>query len=105
MEREPFSISLFWGTPLPTEPVLPRDVELVIVDQRFYSRVNFMSGSIVSIGAVDALAHHCIAAMIVRVYGSLATQRISGGQLSVMERVLDGEHFTWGLTLNARMVG
>jgi hypothetical protein len=64
-----------------------------------------MSGSVVSIGAMDALAHRCIAAMIVRVYGSLATQRISGGQLSVMERVLAGEHFAWGLTLHARMVG
>jgi hypothetical protein len=32
-----------------------------------------MSGTVVSIGAMDALAHHCIAKMIVRVYGSLAT--------------------------------
>jgi hypothetical protein len=64
-----------------------------------------MSGTVVSIGAMDALAHRCIAAMIVRVYGSLATQRISGGQLMVMERVLAGEHFAWGLTLHARMVG
>jgi hypothetical protein len=31
-----------------------------------------MSGTVVSIGAMDALAHRCIAAMIVRVYGSLA---------------------------------
>jgi hypothetical protein len=35
----------------------------------------------------------CIAAMIVRVYGSLATQRISGGQLIVMERVLADDQF------------
>ena len=54
---------------------------------------------------MDSLAHHCIATMIVRVYGSLATQQISGGQLSVMERVLAGEHFAWGLTLHAKMVG
>jgi hypothetical protein len=59
----------------------------------------------VSIGLIDALAHRCIAMMIVRVYGSLATQWINGGQLMVMERVLAGEHFTWGLTLHARMVG
>jgi hypothetical protein len=59
----------------------------------------------VSIASIDSLVHHCIAAMIVRVYGSLATQWISGGQLLVLERVLDGEHFTWGLTLHARMVG
>jgi hypothetical protein len=32
-----------------------------------------MSGSVVSIGAMDALLHRCVAAMIVRVYGSLAT--------------------------------
>jgi hypothetical protein len=64
-----------------------------------------MSGTVVSIGAMDALAHRCIAVMIVRVYGSLATQWISGGQLMVMERVLADEHFTWGLTLHSRMVG
>ena len=39
-----------------------------------------------------------------RVYGSLATQWISGGQLLVLERVLAGERFAWGLTLHARMV-
>ena len=54
-----------------------------------------MSGTVVSISAIDSLAHHCIAAMIVRVYGSLATQRISGGQLLVLERVLGGEQFAW----------
>jgi hypothetical protein len=95
----------FRGTPLPTEPVLPADVSLATLGRRYCSRENYMSGSIVSIGAMDALAHHCVAAMIVRVYGSLATQRISGGQLSVMGRALAGEHFAWGLTLHARMVG
>jgi hypothetical protein len=95
----------FRGTPLPAEPVLPADVSLVTLGWRYCSRENYMSGSVVSIGAMDALAHRCIAAMIVRVYGSLATQRISGGQLSVMGRVLAGEHFAWGLTLHARMVG
>ena len=64
-----------------------------------------MSNIVVSIGVIDALAHRFIAAMIVRVYGSLATQRISGGQLSIMGRVLAGEHFSWGLMLHTRMVG
>jgi hypothetical protein len=64
-----------------------------------------MSGMVVSIELIDSLAHRCIAAMIVRVYGSLATQRISGGQLMVMERVLADERFAWGLTLHSRMVG
>ena len=63
-----------------------------------------MFRTVVSITAIDSLVHHCIAMMIVRVYGSLATQRISGGQLLVLERVLAGEWFAWGLTLHARMV-
>jgi hypothetical protein len=64
-----------------------------------------MSGTIVSIRAMDALVHRCIAVMIVRVYGSLATQWISGGQLCVMDRVLFSEHFVWGIMLHAKMVG
>jgi hypothetical protein len=95
----------FRGTPLPTEPVVPGDGQLVVLAQRYCSGENFMSGSMVSIGAMDALVHRCMAAMIVRVYGSLATQRISGGQLRIMERALAGEHFSWGLMLHAKMVG
>jgi hypothetical protein len=64
-----------------------------------------MSGSEVSIGAMDALVHCCVATMVVRVYGSLATQWINGGQLRIMERVLAGENFAWGLMLHAKMVG
>jgi hypothetical protein len=95
----------FRGVPLPAEPVLPRDLTLATVGRRYCSGQNFMSGTVVSIGSIDALAHRCIAAMIVRVYGSLATQRISGGQLLVMGRVLADEQFAWGLMLHARMVG
>jgi hypothetical protein len=91
--------------PLPTELVLPRDVSLATVGRRYYSWVNFMSNTIVSIGAMDALVHHYIAVMFVRVYGPLVTQWISSGQLCVMERVLAGEHFAWGLTLHDKMVG
>jgi hypothetical protein len=94
----------FRGTPLPAEPVLPRGTLLATIGRRYCSGQNFMSGMVVSISAIDSLAHRCIAAMIVRVYGSLATQRISGGQLLVLERVLAGERFAWGLTLHARMV-
>jgi hypothetical protein len=86
----------FRGTPLPAEPVLPGDVQLATLGQRYCSRENFMSGSVVSIGAMDALVHHCVAAMIVRVYGSLATQRISGGQLRVMGRALARRAFFLG---------
>jgi hypothetical protein len=95
----------FWGTSLPTESVLPRDTLLATVGWRYCSGPNYMSGTVVSIGAMDALAHHCIAAMIMRVYGLLATQQISGDQLRVMERVLANKHFAWGMTLHSRMVG
>ena len=64
-----------------------------------------MSGSMVSIGVMDALVHHCMAAIVVTFYGSLVTQRISGDQLRIMERALAGEHFSCGLMLHAKMVG
>jgi hypothetical protein len=54
---------------------------------------------------MDALLHQCITVMIVRIYGSLATQRISGGQLRIMQRVLDGYFFSWGLMLHDKMMG
>jgi hypothetical protein len=64
-----------------------------------------MSGSVVRIEAMDELLHQCITTMIVRIYGSLATQWISGGQLRIMQRVLDGDFFSWGLMLHAKMMG
>jgi hypothetical protein len=62
----------FRGTPLPAEPVLPRDTHLRTVAERYCSGENYMSGTVVSISGIDALLHRCIAAMIVRVYGSLS---------------------------------
>jgi hypothetical protein len=64
-----------------------------------------MNGSSVSISGIDALLHRCVAAMIVRVYGSRATHRISGGELMLMERVVVGrERFAWGVTLHVQMI-
>jgi hypothetical protein len=94
----------FQGTPLPTEPVLPRTILLAYIGQRYCSGRDFISGTVVSIGAIDSLAHSFIATMIVQIYGSLVTQWISGGQLLVLERVVAREWFTWGLMLHARMV-
>jgi hypothetical protein len=91
--------------PLPGESVLPRDLTLATIGRRYCLGQNFMSGTVVSIGSIDSLAHCCITTMIVRVYGLLATQQINGGQLIVLERVLVDDHFAWGLTLHARMVG
>jgi hypothetical protein len=74
----------FRGTPLPVELVLTRDGQLVVLAQTYCIGEDFISGSMVRIGVMETLVHHCIASMIVRVYGSLATQRINGGQLRIM---------------------
>jgi hypothetical protein len=95
----------FRGTPLPAELVLPRDTHLREIVERYCSGEKYSSGTVVSVSGLDSLLHCCIAAMIVRVYESLATQRISGGQLLVLEGVVVGrERFAWGLTLHARMI-
>jgi hypothetical protein len=69
----------FRGTPLPAEPVLPRTTLLAEIGRRYCLGQDFMFGTMVSISVINSLAHRCIAAMSVRVYGSLATQWISGG--------------------------
>jgi hypothetical protein len=95
----------FRGTPLPADPVLLRDTHLWTVAERYCSGDHYMIGTSVSISGIDALLHRCIEAMIVRVYGSRATHRISGGELFLIERVVAGrERFAWGLTLHARMI-
>jgi hypothetical protein len=48
--------------------------------------------------------HFCIKTIIVRIYGSLFTQQISGGQLRIIHRALGGEHFSWGLMLHTKMM-
>jgi hypothetical protein len=95
----------FQGTPLPAVPVLPRDIDLREVAERHCSGEDYMTGSSVRISGIDALLHRCIAAMIVRVYGSRAPHRISGAELLLLERVVvDRERFAWGLTLHAQMI-
>ena len=54
----------FREAPLPAEPVLLGDGKLTTLGRRYYSREKFMSGSVVSIGAMDALVHPYVAAMI-----------------------------------------
>jgi hypothetical protein len=95
----------FRGTPLPADPVLSRDTPLQEVAERYCSGKHYMTGSSVRISGIDAMLHRCVAAMIVRVYGSRATHRISGGELMLMERVVVGrEWFAWGVTLHAQMI-
>jgi len=62
---------------------------------RHYTGLNPMSGSVIRIEAIDDLLMECITAMVVRIYGSLGTQQITGGQLRIVEWVLDGD-LPWG---------
>jgi hypothetical protein len=95
----------FRGTSLPADPVLPRDTQLRTVVERYCLGEHYMTGTAVNISGIDALLHRCVAAMIVRVYGSRAPHRISGGELILMERVVVvRERFAWGLTLHVQMI-
>jgi hypothetical protein len=58
-----------------------------------------MSGLVVNIEALDDLLTECIATMVVRIYGSLATHRITCGNMRVVEEVLDGDLFAWGVMM------
>jgi hypothetical protein len=95
----------FRGTPMLTAPVMPRETNLAGFARRFCSGRQFMTGSAVRINALDVLLHRCVASMIVRIYGSTAPHRMSGGELSLMERVVVGrERFAWGVALHSQMV-
>jgi hypothetical protein len=95
----------FWGTPLPAVPTLPRDTDLAEVIERYCSGGHYMTGSSMRVSAIDVLLHRCVAAMIVRVYGTRVPHRISGRELLLMERVVVGrEQFAWGLMLHAQMI-
>jgi hypothetical protein len=95
----------FQGTPMLTAPVMPRETDLAGFARRFCSGGHFMTGSAVRINALDVLLHQCVASMIVQIYGSTAPHRMSGGELSLMERVVVGrERFAWGMALHSQMV-
>jgi hypothetical protein len=65
---------------------------------------NPMSGLVMQIEAIDDLLTKCITIMVVRIYGSLGTQWITGGQLRVVEEVLDGDLFSWGVLMHTQMM-
>jgi hypothetical protein len=95
----------FRGTLMLVVPVMPRETDLAGFARRFCSGARFMTGSAVRISALDVLLHRCVASMIVRIYGSTTPHRISGGELSLMERVVVGrEWFAWGLALHSQMI-
>jgi hypothetical protein len=95
----------FQGMALPADPQLPSDVRLIDLVHDYCSGPNSMSVLVVWIEVMDVLLHQCITTIIVRIYGSLGTQGISGGQFRIMQRVLDGDFSSWGLMLHANMMG
>jgi hypothetical protein len=95
----------FHGMALPIDPQLSGDERVGDLVARHCTGPNPMSGSVIQIEAIDDLLTECITAMVVRIYGSLGTQRITGGQLRIVERVLDGDLFSWGVLLHTKMMG
>jgi hypothetical protein len=98
------------GAPIPwdgpfMDPYLSGDDRVGDLEILHCLELNPMSGSVIQIEAIDELLIECIVAMVVRIYGSLGTQRITGGQLRIVERVLDGDLFVWGMMLHTRMMG
>jgi hypothetical protein len=63
-----------------------------------------MSRLVVWIEALYDLLTECIVAMVVRIYGSLSIQQIIGGNLRVVEEVLDGDIFAWGVLMQTQML-
>jgi len=95
----------FQGMALPSNPKFPLGVHLADVARRYCLGLKIISFLVFRIETMDDLLHQCITAMIMRIYGSLVMQQINGGHLVIMQRVLDGDFFAWGLMLHAKMMG
>jgi hypothetical protein len=92
------------GMALPIDPQLLGDERVGDLVVRHCSRPKPMSGSVIWIEVIDDLLTQCIAAMVVRIYKSLGTQRITKGQLRIVGRVVEGDFFSWGILLHTRMM-
>jgi hypothetical protein len=92
----------FCGMALPIDPKLPGEDRVGDLEACHCTRMNPMSGLVIRIEAIDDLLMECIVAMVVRIYGSLRTKRITGGQLRIVEQVLDGDPFAWVVLLHTK---
>jgi hypothetical protein len=90
---------------LPIDPHLLGEDRVGDLVARHCTGSNLMPVSVIRIESIDDLLTECIAAMVVRIYGSLGTQRITSGQLRVVEQVLDGDLFVWGVLMHTNMMG
>jgi hypothetical protein len=94
----------FRGRALIVDPHLLGEDRVETIMGRHYFKSNPMSGLVMWIEAIDDLFTKYIAAMVVRIYGFLGTHRIIGGQMRVVEEVLDGDLFAWGVLMHTQMV-
>jgi hypothetical protein len=67
------------------DPQLAREDRVGDLEARHCTGLNPMSGSVIHIEAIDDLLMESIEYMVVKIYGSLGTQWITGGQLRVVE--------------------
>jgi hypothetical protein len=58
----------------------------------------------INIGVIDSLETQVFCAMVVRIFGSLGTQRISRVHLEIVERVMDGWMYAWACLMCSCMV-
>jgi hypothetical protein len=63
----------FHGMALPVEPHIPGDDRVETMVAHHCTGLNHMLSSIIYIEAIDDLLTECVVAMVVRIYGSLAT--------------------------------
>jgi hypothetical protein len=75
----------FCGMALAVHPHLTWEDWVETMEACHCTGPNPMSGLVVRIESIDDLLNECIVAMVVRIYKSLGTQWISGGQLRVVE--------------------
>jgi hypothetical protein len=94
----------FRGRALAVDLHLPWEDQLETMVARHCSILNLMSGSVIRIEATDEFLTECITTIVMRIYRSLGTQQITGGQLRVVEEVLYGKIFAWGVLMHTRMM-
>jgi hypothetical protein len=95
----------FRGMSIPIDPQLLREERVGDLVACQCIGMNPMLGSVIWIEAISDLLMEHIAVMAVRIYGSLGTEWITGGQLRIMEWVLDGDLFAWVVLLHTKMMG
>jgi hypothetical protein len=90
---------------LPIDPQLSGEDRVGDLVAHHCTGPNPMLGLVIRIETIDDLLTECIATMVVRIYGSLGTQWITGGQLRIVEWVLNGDLFAWGVLLHTKIMG